>query len=159
MGHVLHALGNGGSAADAQHLTDELIGHYKRPRRPLLCVTLSADPTALTCISNDFSFEDVFARQVSALVRAGDVVAAFTTSGNSQNVVSALRVAQSIGAVTILFGGAAGGLAIQHATLALLAPTASVPRVQEIHTLMLHAISDYLDHWACDPFPKREELG
>src|SRR4051794_13017552 len=82
-GGTVYTFGNGGSAADAQHLTGELVGHYKRDRAPLPAVTLSTDVSALTCIANDYSYDDVFARQVEALARPGDVVIAFTTSGRS----------------------------------------------------------------------------
>ena len=103
-GHV-YTFGNGGSAADAQHFTGELIGHYKRSRRALPAVTLSTDPTVMTCIANDYGYADVFARQISALARPGDVVAAFTTSGRSANVVAGLKAARRAGATTVLFGG------------------------------------------------------
>ncbi|NBF00655.1 SIS domain-containing protein, partial [Nonomuraea sp. K271] len=140
-GGILYTMGNGGSAADAQHLTGELVGRYKRDRRPLPAVTLSTDATVMTCIGNDYAYEEVFARQVQALARAGDVVAAFTTSGNSPNVVEALAAARSRGAVTVLFGGGAGGgVAAKHADHLLLAPSSETPRIQEIHTLMLHMI-------------------
>jgi D-sedoheptulose 7-phosphate isomerase len=147
-GGTLYTMGNGGSAADAQHLTGELIGHYKRDRRPLPTVTLTTDATVMTCIANDYSYEDVFARQVQALARPGDVVAAFTTSGNSPNVVGALRTARSKGAVTVLFAGGDGGAAAAHADHLLLAPSTETPRIQEIHTLMLHMISEKVDAWA-----------
>ncbi|WP_223190631.1 D-sedoheptulose-7-phosphate isomerase [Nonomuraea terrae] len=147
-GGTVYTLGNGGSAADAQHLTGELIGHYKRDRRPLPTVTLTTDATVMTCIANDYAYEDVFARQVRALARPGDVVAAFTTSGNSPNVVAALEAARTNGAVTVLFGGGDGGAAAKHADHLLLAPSAETPRIQEIHTLMLHMISEKVDVWA-----------
>ncbi|WP_228010397.1 D-sedoheptulose-7-phosphate isomerase [Nonomuraea phyllanthi] len=147
-GGTLYTLGNGGSAADAQHLTGELVGHYKRDRRPLPAVTLTTDATVMTCIANDYSYDDVFARQVQALARPGDVVAAFTTSGNSPNVVAALRAARSNGAVTVLFGGGDGGAAARHADRLLLSPSPETPRIQEIHTLMLHMISEKVDAWA-----------
>ncbi|GAA1645809.1 SIS domain-containing protein [Nonomuraea maheshkhaliensis] len=147
-GGTLYTLGNGGSAADAQHLTGELVGHYKRDRRPLPAVTLTTDATVMTCIANDYAYEDVFARQVQALARRGDVVAAFTTSGNSPSVVTALDAARSKGAVTVLFGGGDGGTAAKYADHLLLAPSSETPRIQEIHTLMLHMISEQLDVWA-----------
>jgi D-sedoheptulose 7-phosphate isomerase len=153
-GGTLYTFGNGGSAADAQHLTGELIGHYKRDRRPLPAVTLSTDPTTMTCIANDYSYDDVFARQVQALARKGDVVAAFTTSGRSPNVVAALAAAQAAGATTILFGGGDGGRAREHADHALLAPTYATPRIQEVHTLLLHMISEQLDAWAAGEEPQ-----
>jgi D-sedoheptulose 7-phosphate isomerase len=147
-GHILYTFGNGGSAADAQHLTGELIGHYKRDRRPLGAVTLSTDPTAMTCIANDFAYDDVFSRQVTALARPGDVVAAFTTSGKSANVVSALAAAHDRGATTVLFGGGDGGQALTHADYPLLVPSAETPRIQEMHAFMLHTISEMVDAWA-----------
>jgi D-sedoheptulose 7-phosphate isomerase len=146
--HILYTLGNGGSAADAQHLTGELIGHYKRDRRPLGAVTLSTDPTAMTCIANDYAYDDVFSRQVTALARPGDVVAAFTTSGKSPNVVSALAAAHDRGATTVLFGGGDGGPALTHADYSLLVPSTETPRIQEMHTFMLHTISEMVDAWA-----------
>jgi D-sedoheptulose 7-phosphate isomerase len=149
-GHILYTFGNGGSAADAQHFTGEVIGHYKRDRRPLGAVTLSTDPTTMTCIANDYSFDDVFARQVTGLARPGDVVAAFTTSGRSANVVTALAAARDAGATTVLFGGGDGGPARAHADYALLAPSTVTPRIQELHTFMLHAISEMVDAWAAD---------
>lgn len=147
-GRLLYTFGNGGSAADAQHFTGEIIGHYKRDRRPLGAVTLSTDPTTMTCIANDYSYHDVFARQVEALAKPGDVVAAFTTSGRSANIVSALRCARSRGAVTVLFGGRDGGPAAEYAVHALLARSTATPRIQEFHTFLLHAISEMVDAWA-----------
>ncbi|MET0885897.1 MAG: SIS domain-containing protein [Mycetocola sp.] len=146
--NILYTFGNGGSAADAQHLTGEIIGHFVRTRRPLGAVTLSTDPSALTCIANDFDFAEVFARQVEALVRPGDVVAAFTTTGMSPNVVAGLKSARSSGATTVLFGGGDGGRARQFADHALLVPSTSTPRIQEAHTFLLHAISEMVDAWA-----------
>ncbi|MGN6272651.1 MAG: D-sedoheptulose-7-phosphate isomerase [Protaetiibacter sp.] len=149
-GGILYTFGNGGSAADAQHFTGELIGHYKRDRRPLPAVTLSTDTTTMTCIANDYSFDDVFARQVQALARPADVVAAFTTSGRSANVVTALAAARAAGATTVLFGGGGGGPALEHADIALVVPSSTTPRIQEMHTFMLHAISEMIDAWADD---------
>ena len=147
-GHILYTFGNGGSAADAQHFTGEIIGHYKRDRRALGAVTLSTDPTAMTCIANDFSFGEVFSRQVEGLARPGDVVAAFTTSGRSANIVSGLEAAQAAGATTVLFGGGDGGPAKRFADYALLSPSTSTPRIQEFQTFMLHVISEMVDAWA-----------
>ena len=102
----------------------------------------------MTCIANDYSYDDVFARQVEALARPGDVVAAFTTSGRSANIVSALAAAQANGATTVLFGGGDGGPAKAHADHALIVPSNTTPRIQELHTFMLHAISEMIDAWA-----------
>ncbi len=147
-GGILYTLGNGGSAADAQHFTGEVIGHYKRDRRPLPAVTLTTDATVSTCIANDYSWDVVFSRQVEALARPGDVVAAFTTSGRSENVIGALRAARANGATTVLFGGGDGGPSLAFADYAFLAPSTQTPRIQELHTFLLHALSEMLDAWA-----------
>jgi D-sedoheptulose 7-phosphate isomerase len=146
-GH-LYTFGNGGSAADAQHFTGEVIGHYKRDRRPLPAVTLTTDATVSTCIANDYSFDVVFSRQVEALARRGDVVAAFTTSGRSENVIAGLRAARANGATTLLFAGGDGGPSLELADHAFLAPSTQTPRIQELHTFLLHALSEMLDAWA-----------
>jgi D-sedoheptulose 7-phosphate isomerase len=145
---ILYTFGNGGSAADAQHQTGEIIGHYKRDRRPLGAVTLSTDPTTMTCIANDYSYDDVFSRQVTGLARAGDVVAACTTSGRSANVLGGLRAAREAGATTVLFSGGDGGPARELADHALIAPSTTTPRIQELHTFWLHVISERVDAWA-----------
>ncbi|MEN1973651.1 D-sedoheptulose-7-phosphate isomerase [Cellulomonas sp. P4] len=152
-GGTLYTFGNGGSAADAQHLTGELVGHYKRDRRPLPAVTLSTDPTSMTCIANDYAYDDVFARQVQALARPGDLVVAFTTSGRSPNVVGGLAAARANGATTLLLAGGDGGPAREHADHLLLVPSATTPRIQEMHTLVLHVISEMVDAWAADEAP------
>src|SRR5438876_2151695 len=102
-GHRLYSFGNGGSAADAQHLAAELIGRYRRDRRPLPAVALTVDSSVLTCIANDYSYDDVFARQVEALASEGDLVVAFTTTGRSANVISGLEAARRVRATTVLF--------------------------------------------------------
>ncbi len=147
-GRIVYTFGNGGSAADAQHLTGELIGHYRKDRRPLAAVTLSTDPTTLTCIANDYSYVDVFSRQVKALARPGDVVIGFSTSGASANVVNALSAARTNGATTVLFGGGDGGQAAESADHLLLVPSTVTPRIQEFHTFMLHVVSEIVDDWA-----------
>jgi D-sedoheptulose 7-phosphate isomerase len=147
-GGTVFTCGNGGSAADAQHLSGELIGHYRRDRRPLPAVTLTADATVWTCIANDFQADEVFSRQVEALAGPGDIVVGFSTSGRSSNVVAALAAAKAKGASTVLFGGSVSGPAGQYADYMLLAPASTTPRIQELHTLMLHAVSDVVDAWA-----------
>ena len=142
------AFGNGGSAAEAQHVTTELVGRYRRDRRPLAAAALSADATALTCIGNDFSFDDVFARQVTASVRATDVVLAFTTSGRSPNVVRGLQAARAQGAATVLFGGGDGAPAADHADHPLIVPSTSTARIQEMHLLLVHLLVEQVDAWA-----------
>ena len=142
------AFGNGGSAADAQHLAGELVGRFKRERRPLAAVALSVDPSVVTCIANDYSFDDLFARQVEAHVRAGDVAVGYTTSGRSENVIRGLRAARDAGATTVLFAGGDGMPAAAHADVALVVPSNSTARVQELHLLLMHLVVEQVDSWA-----------
>jgi D-sedoheptulose 7-phosphate isomerase len=146
-GEVL-SFGNGGSAADAQHLAAELVGHYRRDRRPLPARALSVDSSVLTCISNDYDYCEVFARQVTAMAGPADVVVGFTTSGRSPNVVKGLAAAKAAGATTALFSGGDGTPAIEHADHKLIVPSKSTARIQEMHLLMLHLLSEYVDVWA-----------
>lgn len=153
-GRRLYTFGNGGSAADAQHLAAEFIGRYRRERRPLPAVSLTTDPSVSTCISNDYDAAEVFARQLTALAESGDVVIAFTTSGRSPNVVRGLAAARLRGATTVLFGGKGGGPADAHADLALVVDSDTTARIQEMHLLMLHLVSEQVDHWAArEPAP------
>jgi D-sedoheptulose 7-phosphate isomerase len=140
--------GNGGSSVDAQHFAEELVGRYKRDRRPLPAQSLSVDASVLTCIGNDYSFEEVFERQVRGFVRPGDVVVGFTTSGRSPNVVRGLAAARELGATTALFGGGDGGAAAEHAELSLVVPSNETARVQEMHVLLLHVVLEQVDAWA-----------
>jgi D-sedoheptulose 7-phosphate isomerase len=147
-GGRVYTFGNGGSAADSLHFAEELVARFRRERRALPAQSLAADPTTLTCIANDFEFEDVYARQVRAFARPGDVVIGFTTSGSSANVVRGLATAQDAGATTVLFGGGVGTPAADHADHALVVPSSSTARVQEMHVLLLHLILDRVDEWA-----------
>jgi len=147
-GGRVYTFGNGGSALDANHLAEELVGRFLRERRPLPAQSLAADSAALTCIANDYSFDEVFERQVRAFVQADDVVVAFSTSGRSANVVRALAAAKEAGATTILFGGGGGGPALEHAEHALLVPSDSTARIQELHLFLLHLVIDGVDRWA-----------
>ncbi len=147
-GGRLYSFGNGGSAADAQHLAGELIGRYRRERRPLPAVALSVDPSVVSCIANDYAWEDVFARQVEALAGPADMVVGFTTSGRSPNVVNGLAAARARGATTVLFTGGDGGPAREHADVSLVVPSTTTARIQEMHLLMLHLVSDGVDAWA-----------
>jgi D-sedoheptulose 7-phosphate isomerase len=145
-GGRLFTFGNGGSAADAQHLAAELVGRYKRDRRPLAATALSVDPSVVTCIANDFSFEDVFARQLQGLARPGDMAIAFSTSGRSENVVRGLAAARELGSATVLFGG--DGPAKEQADFALIVPSTTTARVQELHLLLVHLVVEQVDRWA-----------
>lgn len=146
--HRVVTFGNGGSAADSLHFAEELVARFKRERRALAAHSLAADTTALTCIANDYEFEEVFARQVRAFVRSGDVAIGFTTSGRSPNVVRALEAAREQGAVTVVFAGGEGEPAASHADHVLLVPSSSTARIQEMHVLMLHLILEQVDAWA-----------
>jgi D-sedoheptulose 7-phosphate isomerase len=151
-GGRLYTFGNGGSAADAQHLAAELIGRYLRERRPLPAVSLTTDPSVTSCIGNDYSFGELFARQVGALVRDGDMVIGFTTSGRSHNVVRGLAEAREAGAVTVLLcGGEQQGMpAAAHADHSLVVPSTATARIQEMHLTLLHLLSERVDAWAAD---------
>jgi D-sedoheptulose 7-phosphate isomerase len=146
-GKVL-AFGNGGSAADAQHLAAELIGRYGVTRRPLAAVALSTDPSVVTCIGNDFGYEQLFARQVEGLARPEDVVVGFTTSGTSPNVVAGLAAARSAGATTIALTGRDGRDAAAVADLVVAVPSDRTARIQEVHLLITHLVSERIDAWA-----------
>jgi D-sedoheptulose 7-phosphate isomerase len=146
----VYTFGNGGSAADSMHFAEELVARFKRERRPLAAQSFAADPTVLTCIANDYEFDEVFARQVRAFARRGDVVIGFTTSGRSPNVVRGLAAAREAGAKTVLFGGGEGTPAVEHADHALVVPSTSTARVQEMHVLLLHLVLDEVDEWAHD---------
>lgn len=137
--------GNGGSACEALHLTGELMGRYKGDRPGLKSIALPADPVLLTCIGNDFRFEDGFARQIEALCGPDDVVVVFTTSGNSPNILAALEATRRRGARSIAFLGGQGGAARALADCSLLVPDSDTPRIQEAHQFLLHALMDAVE--------------
>jgi D-sedoheptulose 7-phosphate isomerase len=144
-GNKVLAFGNGGSAADAQHFAAELVGRFERDRRGAAAVALSADTSALTAIANDYGFERVFARQIEALGREGDVALAVTTSGKSPNVVAALETARARGLVTIALTGRSGGPAAAAAAIHVNAAGASTPRIQEVQRTLLHAMCELIE--------------
>jgi D-sedoheptulose 7-phosphate isomerase len=139
--------GNGGSAADAQHFATELLGHFRGERRALPGVALTTDSSALTGIANDYAFEDVFARQVSAVAAPGDVVIGISTSGESENVVRGLQAGRGIGATTVALSGGGGRLA-GIADRAVAVPSADTARIQEMHALTIHLLCETIDDWA-----------
>lgn len=143
-GKVL-AMGNGGSAADAQHFVAELVGRYKRERRALPAIALTVDPSIVTAVSNDYGYAEVFARQVRAHALPGDVVFGISTSGNSENVCRAFDAASASGAFRIALGGGTGGRMKDLADLAIVAPSADTPRIQEAHITIIHIICGLLD--------------
>lgn len=137
--------GNGGSAAEAQHMAAELSGRFLRERPGLHSEALSVNSSTLTCIGNDYGFERVFARQVEAFAHPGDVVVGMTTSGTSRNVVLALEAAKKCGAVAIAFTGNGGGRAADVADLSLLGPDGYAAIVQEVHQVMAHIVCDLVE--------------
>jgi len=139
-GGKLLTCGNGGSAADALHLAEELVGRYQRDRRSFAAICLNADPTLLTCIGNDYGFEQVFARQVQGLAGKHDLLICFSTSGNSPNVLRAIDAAKILGVKTVALLGKDGGQAKGRADLELIIHHPDTARVQEAHTMVLHAL-------------------
>ena len=137
--------GNGGSAADAQHLAAEFLGRYLRERRPLPAAALVGNASALTAIANDYGYEQVFARQIQALAVAGDVAVGISTSGNSQSVIEGVKTARQMGVYTIGLTGANGGRLRELVDVLIAAPSNETPRVQECHILVGHALCDAVE--------------
>lgn len=149
-GNKLMTAGNGGSAADAMHMAEELVGRFHRSdRRPLPAICLNSDPTILTCIANDFGFENVFSRQIEAHTKKGDVFIAFSTSGNSPNIVFALEKANKLGAYTILFTGRSGGSSAAIARLVVNVDSTNTAEIQECHTKIMHKTLATIDEMEC----------
>lgn len=147
-GNRILACGNGGSAADAQHFAAQLVGHFERERLPLPAFALSTDSSVLTAIGNDYSFAEIFSKQVQAYGQAGDVLFAISTSGSSANVVAAIEAAQErdmrIVALTGKGGGAIGGL-MTDADVSICVPHDRTARIQEVHLLVVHCLCDGID--------------
>ncbi len=138
--------GNGGSAADAQHIAAELVGRYEQPRRAFPAIALTTDTSAMTALSNDFGYEEVFARQVVALATAGDVLIAISTSGKSPNVVKAVEQARAIGCKTIGLSGCSGEPLSSHCDLNIVVPSDRTSRVQEAHITIGHLWCEMVDN-------------
>jgi phosphoheptose isomerase len=149
-GGKLLVFGNGGSAADAQHVAAELVGRFTRERVALAAVSLTTDTSVLTAVANDYAFERVFARQVEALGRPGDVALGISTSGTSPNVVAALEAARALGMQTIALTGGDGGAVGQAAAIHLNVPSAVTARVQEVHRTLLHVVCDIVEKSVAD---------
>jgi D-sedoheptulose 7-phosphate isomerase len=137
--------GNGGSAADAMHLAEELVGHFRNDRPSLPAVSLVADGTLLTCIGNDFGFDQVFSRQVEGLGKANDMLVCFSTSGNSPNILKAIATAKSQGVKTVALLGKGGGQARGKADFEIIVDNSDSGRVQEAHTVILHALLEVIE--------------
>jgi D-sedoheptulose 7-phosphate isomerase len=137
--------GNGGSAADAQHLAAEFLGRYLRERQPMPAVALHANASAVTAIANDYGYEHVFSRQLQALAVAGDVAVGISTSGNSQSVLEALTMARKMGLYSIGLTGASGGRMRELVDVLIAVPSNETPRIQECHILVGHALCDAVE--------------
>jgi len=144
-GNKLLIFGNGGSAADAQHITAELVGRYKTERRGLPAIALTTDTSALTSIGNDYGYEQVFRRQVEALAAPGDVVIGISTGGSSTNVLNALKLANDIGCQTIGFSGRDGGEMNVVCDVNLVVPAEDTPRIQEMHIFIGHTLCHLIE--------------
>jgi len=148
-GGKLALCGNGGSAADAQHIAAELVGRFQMERRPLPAIALTTNSSVLTSLSNDYGFSDVFRKQVEALLVAGDVLIALTTSGNSPNCLEAVKAARDQGVSTIALTGAGGGEIAQQVDLALIVPHEQTARIQETHITIGHALCELVEEELC----------
>lgn len=137
-------IGNGGSAADAIHFAEELVGRYKKNRKALPALSL-CEPTLITCCANDFGYESIFKRQIEALGHEGDILISFSTSGNSKNIIEAIKEANSKKIKTISFLGNKGGEAKDISDINIIVPSNNTARIQEIHQFIFHNICEYLD--------------
>jgi len=145
-GNKIFFFGNGGSAADAQHLAAEFVNRYIMDRPPLPAIALTTDTSILTSVSNDIAFKEIFAKQLRALGKEGDVAIGISTSGNSSNVVKALEVAKEMGMKTVALTGNDGGVLAKMADLSLVVSSTSTPRIQEAHILIGHILCEMVEH-------------
>jgi D-sedoheptulose 7-phosphate isomerase len=145
-GNKLLLFGNGGSAADAQHIAAEFVNRYIIDRPPLPAIALTTDTSILTSISNDLAFQEIFSKQVKALGKDGDVAIGLSTSGNSSNVIKAFEVAREMGIKTVALVGNDGGMLAKIADIAMIVPSSSTPRIQETHILVAHIICEMVEH-------------
>ncbi len=144
-GRTVFFMGNGGSAADSQHLAAEFVGRFVKERKGLPAIALTTDTSILTAVGNDYGFDTIFSRQVEALVRAGDVVVGLSTSGNSPNVVKALELAKELGATTIGLTGRGGGKMAAICDLCIRVPADVTARIQEAHIFIGHMVCELVD--------------
>lgn len=138
--------GNGGSAADAQHIAAEFVNRFMLERPPLPAIALTTDSSVITSIGNDYSFDDIFSKQIKAIGLEGDVLLAISTSGNSRNVISAVKAARSLGIYTVVFAGGDGGRVRSLADMALVVKSNTTARIQEAHNLAGHIICQLVDY-------------
>jgi len=144
-GRTIYWCGNGGSAAESSHLAVELIGRFKNNRRPLPSISLNSDTSAITCIANDFGFEDIFCRQLEGLAIKDDVLIVLSTSGNSTNILKVLQKARELGVHSIALLGKEGGEAKELADLSIIVNSHETARIQEIHLLLGHTICEFIE--------------
>ena len=144
-GNKILLCGNGGSAADAQHIAAELSGRYKTERKGLAGIALTTDTSVLTAVGNDFGFDRIFDRQVEALAREGDLLIGFSTSGHSKNVIRALSLARNMGCKTIGLSGRDGGVMDEFCDINIVVPSNDTPRIQEMHIMIGHIICQAID--------------
>lgn len=144
-GGKILVMGNGGSAADSQHIAAEIVGRYKKERRGLPAIALTTDSSILTSVGNDFGYDYIFSRQIEALCRPEDLVIGITTSGNSKNVVNAIIEANSIGATTVGLTGGTGGKLLELCKFSLVMPSNDTPRIQEAHIFIGHSLCGLLE--------------
>jgi D-sedoheptulose 7-phosphate isomerase len=145
-GNKIFFFGNGGSAADAQHLAAEFVNRYVMDRPPLPAMALTTDTSILTSISNDIAFEEIFSKQLRALGKEGDVAIGISTSGSSPNIIKAFEVAKEMGMKRIAFTGNNGGAISKMADYSLIVPSTSTPRIQEVHILVGHILCEMVEH-------------
>lgn len=145
-GNKILLCGNGGSAADAQHIAAELVGRYKTERRGLPGIALTTDTSALTAIGNDYGYDRIFDRQVESLATKGDLIIGISTSGNSANVLNALKCAKALECTTLGLSGRDGGAMNEVCDINLVVPSDNTPRIQEIHILLGHTICQIIDN-------------
>ena len=144
-GNKVLLCGNGGSAADAQHIATEIVCKYKTVRKGYPAIALTTDTSILTAVSNDFGYEKVFQRQIEALANKNDLIIGISTSGNSENIINALKYGQEIGCKTLGFSGNDGGKIDKHCDINLIVPSNNTPRIQELHILFGHIICEAVD--------------
>ncbi|MGH2611477.1 MAG: D-sedoheptulose-7-phosphate isomerase [Rhabdochlamydiaceae bacterium] len=141
-GNKIILFGNGGSAADAQHMAAEFIGRYLHERQSLPAISLTTDSSILTAVGNDYGFDEVFARQCKSLVKKGDVIIAISTSGNSKNVIKGIEEAKKNGGIIVGLGGGNGGQLKKMSDVSILIPSKETPRIQEGHRTVIHILCD-----------------
>jgi D-sedoheptulose 7-phosphate isomerase len=152
-GHKALFFGNGGSAADAQHLAAEFVGRYLQERGPMPALALNANSSAVTAIGNDYGYDQVFARQLQAFATPGDIAVAISTSGNSPSVIETVRCARRMGIFTIGLTGASGGQLRGLVDVLITVPSEETPRIQECHVLIGHALCDAVERATAPPVP------